>query len=121
MKKVYQATDAVFFQFLLAVFPAAQANGATGELTSFTVSGKASVVSFHSTATGSGILRLKITAGNNSLFTKAHFSPGKSLSSDISERPSTKMLLLKEKLYFEAEYTFRNFLFERYVGRDREK
>jgi len=84
-------------------------------VTAFSIGGKASVLTFKAVTTGEGILHLKLSAGKNRLFSKHHFPQGNS-STKVSLKGLNRQELKNGVLYFEAEFHFRNYKFEKYVG-----
>jgi sugar lactone lactonase YvrE len=97
-----------FFAFSQEVLSAA-------DITGFSVSGKSSVLSFNSETTGPGLLHLRITAGTSKLYSKHHFKGGNS-SHTISLKGMDRSQIKDGVLYFEAEFHFRNYVFEKYIG-----
>jgi len=99
---------------LWALFAVAVVNGEQ-PLTAFSVSGRQSLVQFHTTSTKPALLRLRVTAGQRRLTAMYHVLPGPSVH-EVSLAGIPAGELADGSLLFEAEFRYRSYLFERWVG-----
>ena len=84
-------------------------------LQDLTVSGGKSQIQFNIQTTRPGLLRLRVIAGSKRLTAMYHFAPGKSAHA-VSLVGIGSEKLPGGAIMFEAEFRFRKYLFERYVG-----